>query len=132
MSRIFLNVFLLTLTFNIIFSQKNDIHRSLIPNPILNSTTKNIASLKLHSKLLQTVYSDSYSKNYYYTTLYVGDNKVRQTYIIDTGSSIMASPCSPCAECGVHKNPFYYDLNRFHKPLKCSSKICKLTPATSC
>lgn len=133
MSRIFiLNVFLLTITFNIILSQKNDIHRSLVPNPILNSTTKNTASLKLHSKLLQTVYSDSYSKNYYYTTLYVGDNKVRQTYIIDTGSSIMASPCSPCADCGVHKNPFYYDLNRSHKPLKCSSKICKLTPATSC
>ena len=102
------------------------------PNPILNMTTKNIASLKLHTKLLQTVYSDSFSKNYYYTSLYIGSNKVKQTYMIDTGSSIMASPCSPCPDCGVHKNPFYFDLARKHKPLKCSSSICKLTPATSC
>jgi cell division protein FtsL len=136
MSPIFLNIFLLILSFSNILTQNEernkDLHRSLLPNPILNSTTKGTASLKLHSKLLQTVYSDSYSKNFYYTTLYVGDNKVRQTYVIDTGSTIMASPCSPCAECGTHKNPFYYDLNRSHKPLKCSSSICKLTPASNC
>ena len=106
--------------------------RFLKANPLLNITTKNSESLKLHSKLLQTVYSDSYSKNFYYTTLYVGHNKVRQTYVIDTGSSIMASPCSPCPDCGPHKSPFYYDKNRHHKPLKCSSKICQLTPATGC
>ena len=136
MSPIFLNIFLLILSFSNILTQNEetnkDLHRSLLPNPILNSTTKGTASLKLHSKLLQTVYSDSYSKNFYYTTLYVGDNKVRQTYVIDTGSTIMTSPCSPCAECGTHKNPFYYDLNRSHKPLKCSSSICKLTPASNC
>jgi hypothetical protein len=136
MSPIFLNIFLLILSFSNILTQNEetnkDLHRSLLPNPILNSTTKGTASLKLHSKLLQTVYSDSYSKNYYYTTLYVGDNKVRQTYVIDTGSTIMASRCSPCAECGTHKNHFYYDLNRSHKPLKCSSSICKLTPASNC
>ena len=136
MSQIFFNIFLLILSFSNILTQNEktnrDLHRSLLPNLIINSTTKGSASLKLHSKLLQTVYSDSYSKNFYYTTLYVGDNKVRQTYVIDTGSTIMASPCSPCAECGTHKNPFYYDLNRSHKPLKCSSSICKLTPASNC
>ena len=136
MSRIFINILLLTLAFSNILTQSHEKNKTmknpLLPNPILNTKTKGTASLKLHSKLLQTVYSDSFSKNFYYTTLYVGDNKVRQTYVIDTGSSIMASPCSPCAECGLHKNPFYYDLNRSHKPLKCSSKICKLTPASSC
>ena len=136
MSQIFFNIFLLILSFSNILTQNEktnrDLHRSLLPNLIINSTIKGSASLKLHSKLLQTVYSDSYSKNFYYTTLYVGDNKVRQTYVIDTGSTIMASPCSPCAECGTHKNPFYYDLNRSHKPLKCSSSICKLTPASNC
>ena len=129
-------LFLLFLAFsfsNIICQKKVDNkHRSLIPHPLFNTTSKNVANLKLHSKLLQTVYSDSFSKNYYYTTLYVGHNKVRQTYIIDTASSIMASPCSPCSECGNHKNPFYYDLKRTHKPLKCSSKICQMTPTTSC
>ena len=106
--------------------------RSLKPNPFLNATTKNSKKLKLHSKLLQTVYSDSFSKNFYYTTLYLGDQKVRQTYIIDTGSSIMSSPCAPCAECGAHKRPFYYDMNHKHKALKCSSRICKLLPANVC
>ena len=137
MSRKLLSLLILTLTIASILAQNerkilSKKHRSLIPNPIYNSTTKNIAALKLHSKILQTVYSDSFSKNYYYTTLYVGDNKVRQTYIIDTASSIMASPCSPCSECGPHKSPFYYDKNRHHKPLKCSSKICQLTPNTAC
>ena len=44
----------------------------------------------------------------------------------------MSSPCSPCPDCGQHKNAYYYDKNRFHKPLKCQSKICNLVPATNC
>ena len=95
-------------------------------------TAKDAKHLKLHSKILQTVYSDSFSKNFYYTTLYLGDQKVRQTYIIDTGSSIMSSPCAPCAECGSHKRPYYYDMHHKHKPLKCGSRICKLVPANVC
>ena len=125
-------ILFLTITSALNQRQKSQNKHSSLTHSLYNSTSKNIAALKIHSKLLQTVYSDSFSKNYYYTTLYVGHNKVRQTYIIDTASSIMASPCSPCSECGPHKNPFYYDKNRQHKPLKCSSKICQMTPATSC
>ena len=130
------NLFLLIFFINNLLCQnnkekKNNNIRSLKGNPLLNITTKKVESLKLHSKLLQTVYSDSYSKNYYSTTLYVGHNKVRQTYIIDTGNSIMASPCSPCPECGPHKNPIYYDQKRY-RPLKCSSQICQLVPSTGC
>ena len=136
MTRKVLHLFFVFLVLTNIICQKpkkiNKKHRSLIPHPLINSTTKSIAALKIHNKLLQTIYSDSFSKNFYYTTLYVGHNRVRQTYIIDTASSIMASPCSPCSECGQHKNPLYYDIKRSHKPLKCSSKICHLTPTTSC
>ena len=136
MPHLFSQLLILSLVIISVLNQEkkltNKKHRSLVPHPLFNTTTKKFQALKFHSKLLQTVYSDSFSKNYYYTTLYVGDNKVRQTYIIDTASSIMASPCSPCPECGSHKSPFYYDKNRHHKPLKCSSKICQLTPATSC
>lgn len=136
MSRNIYNLFFLTLFINISFIQNNiekkKVIRSLKSNPLLNITAKIAKSLKLHSKILQTVYSDSYSKNYYYTTLYVGHDKIRQTYIIDTGSSIMASPCSHCPECGQHKKPIYYDKNRNYKPLKCSSKICQLIPSTDC
>lgn len=44
----------------------------------------------------------------------------------------MSSPCSPCENCGKYKKPFYYDQNHYHKPLKCSSKICKLVDANVC
>ena len=133
MSRKILISFLLILSIKLYLSQKtSNNHRSLIRHPLYNATGKHIKALKIHSKLLQTVYSDSYSKNYYYTSLYIGHNKVRQTYILDTGSSIMSSPCSPCPDCGVNKNPYYYDINLNHKPISCKSKICKLVPETSC
>ena len=106
--------------------------RSLKPTPLLDSNTKNSASLKLHSKLLQTVYSESYSKNYYYTTLYIGPQHVKQTYIIDTGSSIMSSPCKPCTECGANKKNYLYTPLKNHKTLKCGTKVCQMVPATNC
>ena len=135
--RTYLSLIIILLSFSSIYSQKklsklSKHKRSLAPNPFLNASTHNSQKLKLHSKLLQTVYSDSFSKNFYYTTLYLGDQKVRQTYIIDTGSSIMSSPCSPCPNCGSHKRPYYYDFNHKHKPLKCASRICKLVPANVC
>ena len=137
MSRNIFLLIILILLFNLYNSQNKTYkrykrHPLLFPNQFYNISKKNIKELKFHSKLLQTVYSDSFSKNYYYTTLYVGHNKVRQTYIIDTGSLIMSSPCSICPDCGSHKKPYYYDLDRMHKPLKCSSKICKLVAATTC
>ena len=107
--------------------------RSLKPTPILDSKTKNADSLKLHSKLLQTLYSDSFSNNYYYTTLYIGPNKKKQTYIIDTTSAIFSSPCASCSECGKHKKNYYDETNKkAYKPLKCASKICSLVPASEC
>ena len=133
------NYLLIILTFLLILinpynSQKTYQYPRRYPKPrtTYNSTTKFSSSLKIHSKLLQTVYSDSFSKNYYYTTLYVGDKKVKQTYILDTGSAIMSSPCAPCEECGSHKNNYFYDFNRYHKPLQCSSRICELVAANNC
>ena len=106
--------------------------RSLNPTPMFNSSSQLATELKLHSKILQTVYSESFSKNYYYTTLYIGQNRVKQTYIIDTGISIMSSPCSPCEECAKHKRNYYLIFNKKYKPLKCENKICKILPATNC
>jgi len=84
-------------------------------------------------KLFQTLYSDSFSNNYYYATLYIGPKKIKQTYIIDTGTATMSSPCAPCDECGKHKINYYEELEKkANKPLKCSSKICKMVPASEC
>ena len=122
-------IFLLILTLS--FSQKSKFKKKPLKTTF-NSTNKFSSTLKFHSKILQTVYSDSFSRNYFYTTLYVGDQKVKQKYLLDTGSSIMSSPCSPCPKCGSHKNNYFYDFNRYHKPLECKSNICKLVPANNC
>ena len=144
MAKIYYNLLILAFTLNICLGQiesnfENNLRslKSQTKKPSLaplnnNTSTAYASSLKLHSKLLQTVYSDSFSKNYYYTTLYVGQNKIKQTYIIDTGSSILSSPCSPCKECGVHKRNYFHIEDKKSKPLKCDNKICKMVPATNC
>ena len=90
-------------------------------------------SAKQNSKLLQTLYSDSYSNNYYYTTLYISDKQIKQTYLIDTGSAIMSSPCAPCENCGKQKKNYFDPSNKKgNEALKCGSKICKMVPSTGC
>ena len=107
--------------------------RTLKPTSLLNSKTKNVDNLKLHSKLLQTLYSDSFSNNYYYTILYIGPNKKKQTYIIDTTSKIMSSPCEECKLCGKKKSNYFDNTNKNAlKPLKCSSKTCKTLFSSEC
>ena len=142
MSKIFLKVFISFFIINACFAQLNDRiknideenHlRSLKPTPLLDSKTKDSDTLKLHSKLFQTLYTDSYSNNYYYTTLYIGPNKIKQTYIIDTSSAVMSSPCDTCKDCGKHKKNYYDSSNKkAYKPLKCSSKICKMVNPSGC
>ena len=96
-------------------------------------STKKEGESKKETKLLQTLYSDSYSNNYYYTTLYISDKQIKQTYMVDTGIETMSSPCSPCEYCGKHKtNYFDFSNKKVNTQLKCSSEICKLVPATAC
>ena len=45
--------------------------------------------------------------NYYYITLFLGDSKENQTYLLDTTSSVTTSPCSFCTSCGEHINDYY-------------------------
>ena len=58
--RIFLSLLIIMISINSIISQKKitSKKRELVPNPFLNATTKDSKKLKLHSKILQTVYSD--------------------------------------------------------------------------
>jgi len=42
--------------------------------------------------------------------LYVGSPPQRRTLIVDTGSRLVAFPCTPCPNCGTgHASPSYYD-----------------------
>ena len=45
--------------------------------------------------------------NYYYITLFLGNTKQNQTYLLDTTSSILTSPCSLCLSCGDHANDYF-------------------------
>ena len=78
---------------------------------------------------MKTLFTDSCSSNYYYTTLYIGEKK-KQTYLIDTSTNIFSSPCAPCDICGKQKNNYLDKNNKnANNPLKCDSNICKIIPS---
>ena len=105
--------------------------RSLKPQNDKVPVKKESSSNKAQTKLLQTLFTDSPSNNYYYTTLYIGDKKIKQTYLIDTGSNIFSSPCAPCDNCGKQKNN-YFDPKYKKDPLNCENNICKMVQANGC
>ena len=61
---------------------------------------------------------------YYYTTLYYGEEKVPQDFIIDTTSSLISSPCNLCENCGYHTNEWYNITDRENQLLNCDNNIC--------
>ena len=83
---------------------------------IKNSLLRNLSQINIQG--------NSSDLNYYYTYLYLGNSKQRQSYIIDTGSSITTSPCKPyCTKCGKHEND-YYEINE-SDILKCNTNECE-------
>jgi len=87
--------------------------------PLLTHSS-NIKSLR--SLNPSSVYGNSHDLNYYYSYLYIGEQKKKQSYILDTGSSITTSPCNLCNNCGRHENE-YYEINE-NKILKCFNNEC--------
>ena len=57
---------------------------------------------------------------YYYTTLYYGKQNIPQTFIIDTTSSIISSPCSLCSTCGYHSNEWFNISDNENEILSCN------------
>ena len=103
-----------------------------IPNENTNKNTNtDNPKNNFHIKLSQSVFSDETSKNYYFTTLYIGENKKKQTYLIDTSSGIMTSTCSH--ETGLNPQKLHYIYqNKSIPKLKCDSKVCDILPANVC
>ena len=127
-----LNIYLLIVLISVYLSQINkDISKIKLRS--LNPKSSDQKKDWQKSKLFQTLYTDSPSNNYYYTTLYITDKKIKQTYLIDTGLEAMTSVCSPCDDCGKQKTN-YYELSgkKLNNELKCGSKVCKLVPANGC
>ena len=97
----------------------------------LTSLKKSLRYLDEDISFLQEIKGDSNYLNYYYTTLYLGKDKLPQIYILDTGSSITTSPCDKCTSCGKHLNP-KYKLENENKIIPCDSNRCSLVTSSKC
>ena len=73
----------------------------------------------------QNIYGSAFKLNYYYTNLILGEKMQKQGYILDTGSTITTSTCTPiCTHCGEHIYPSFY-LDNISKIISCSDPKCK-------
>ena len=98
MPKILLKIFLFLFLFQgYIFNIQKDFN--LINNITINQSKP--------GKILQTLYSDSPSNNYYYTVLYVSKNYTKLTYLIDTELDVMSSPCHRCYHCNRNKTIYF-------------------------
>ena len=134
--------FFLSLLINLYISQIYDLDdemaklRSLENNPLYNISSKDAEALKFHFQLSQTVYSDPLSKHYF-TTIYIGENRIKQTYLIDTASDIMSSKCSSQSGLDNQKQNYIFSqnntsTNKTFTQIKCDSEICKMLPSEKC
>ena len=103
-------------------SKKSNEKNHLSNNSTSNSNTKNSQNLQFNSNLIQNVFTTDFSKNLFYTTLYIGPNHIPQNFIIDTSSSLVSFPYS-----NKYKN--YFKKTNL---LKCSSRICDYVDANVC
>ena len=128
MSKITLKIYIFFLIFQpyiFQYSNKSDIQHSDQYN---SNNTYYIMRKNRRGKIFQTLYSDSPSNNYYYTTLYLGRNLTKQTYLIDTDIETLSSPCKKCTFCGKNKTNYYY-IKGDKKKIKYGSGICDILPA---
>lgn len=61
---------------------------------------------------------------YFYTTLYYGDQKSPQDFILDTTNTFISSPCNLCETCGYHSNEWYNITNKENQILSCNDAKC--------
>ena len=94
--------------------------------PYLSINNNNFELPLRKLSLPSNVYGSAFGLNYYYTNLYLGTEMKKQTYILDTGSTITTSPCKPyCKKCGKHLNS-YHNVEDSSKIISCSNEKCKL------
>ena len=114
--------FFLTIFFTNVKCIIQDVQILKLPYLSINNITENSYLRKL--SFPSNIYGSAFGLNYYYTNLYLGENNEKQTYILDTGSTITTSPCVLCTKCGKHLNNFFSleeDSN-----ILCNSDQCKL------
>ena len=122
---VFYNIFYILLLNLIISSNLITLEINKISTPYL-SLGDIVDQYKLRNLSEQYVYGSAFKLNYYYSNLYLGDNMQKQGYILDTGSTITTSTCSPiCHHCGNHICPAY-NITTEDKIISCNDEKCKL------
>lgn len=105
----------------------NGIVFNLQPMPISSNSTVSLRKMSSNQTLL---YGNSSSLNYYFIDIYLGSPPMRQSLIIDTGSSITTVPCKQlCTNCGNHLNNIY-QLKDTSQIVECKSKQCSSVLST--
>ena len=100
-----------------------DLKITKLPFLTINENNTDLPIRKL--SLPSNVYGSAFGLNYYYTNLYLGEDMKKQTYILDTGSTITTAPCQPyCTKCGKHLNS-YHNVEDNSKIISCSDEMCR-------
>ena len=125
----FIHLQLLYLCFIYIKSITQDIKIAKLPYLSINNNNNSSSSLrKLY--LPSNIYGSAFGLNYYYTNLYLGDEMKKQTYILDTGSTITTAPCQPyCIKCGNHLNS-YHNVKDSSKVISCNDDKCRMVKSS--
>ena len=137
MSKFLLKLYIFLIIFQLYLFQSYNITNNItIPNitiNISNSTNNNTIKRYQSTSMIQSIYTDSASNNYYYTILYIGRNLIRQAYLIDTDIDTLSSPCMSCFFCNRNKTNYYlYPIKKI-KRIKCDSEICSnILPSIGC
>ena len=71
---------------------------------------------------------------YYYANIFVGSPPQEQSVIIDTGSGILALPCSKCLSCGKEhiQPPFDITRSKSNKIMTCVRIVANRNKSMSC
>lgn len=63
--------------------------------------------IEQNKKFVLNIHGNSDNLNFYYINLLIGKEKQNQSFILDTTTSIITSPCNLCSNCGDHFNDYY-------------------------
>lgn len=122
-SKININILLLLCLITTYNSLSTEIKIFSIPYSTLLSISE-ISKIRNLSE--QYIFGSAFKINYYYSNIYIGEDMERQGLILDTGSSITTSTCSPlCQHCGNHISP-PYDIKSKKKIISCFEPKCKI------
>ena len=100
----------------------------------ISNIITNISKINRKRKLSENrnfitdIYFSEKDENYF-IKLYIGDELIPQTYILDTTFPLISSACSLCNNCTKHYFPFYKINNNF---INCNSSQCLLINSSYC